>query len=91
MKSNLSDKIIHDFFQVAAVLILVYGCTTWMPTKHMEKKLNGKDTRILQVILNESGKQHPIKQKLYGHLPPISQTIQIRWTRYLGHCQRCKD
>ena len=25
-----------------------------------------------------------------GHLPPISQTIQIRWTRHAGHCWRSK-
>ena len=31
-------------------------------------------------------KQHAKKQKLYGHLPPISQTIQVRQTRHAGHC-----
>ena len=23
---------------------------------------------------------------MYGHLPPITQTIQVRWTRYAGYC-----
>ena len=28
---------------------------------------------------------------LQGHLPPIRQTIQVRQTRYVGHCWRSKD
>ena len=31
-----------------------------------------------------------IKQQLYGHLPPITKTIQIRRTRHTGHCWRSK-
>ena len=31
------------------------------------------------------------KQQLYGHLPPITKTIQIRRTRHAGHCWRSKD
>ena len=53
-KSDLTDKIKRSFFQAAAVSILLYGCTTWMLTKHMEKKLDGNYTRMLQVILNMS-------------------------------------
>ena len=42
--------------------------------------------RKLQAILNKSQKQHPTKQQLHGHLPPVSKTIQMRRTRYAGHC-----
>ncbi len=45
----------------------------------------------LQAILNKSWKQHPTKQQIYGHLPPISQTIQVRRTRHAEHCWRSKD
>ena len=31
---------------------------------------------MLCTVLNKSWKQHSTKQHLYGHLPPISQTIQ---------------
>ena len=41
--------------------------------------------------MNKSRKQHPTKNQLYGHLPPICKTIQIRWTRHVGHCWRSKD
>ena len=37
---DLSDKIKHDFFQAAVASILLYGCTTWMLTKHVKKKLD---------------------------------------------------
>ena len=71
--------------------ILLYGYTTWTLTKHMEKKLDGNYTRMLQAILNKSWRQHHTKQQLYGHMPPIMKTIQVRWTRHAGHCWRSKD
>ena len=56
-----------------------------------EKKIDGKCTIILRALLNKSWMQHPIKQQLYGHLPPISKPIQIRRTRHVGYCWRNKD
>ena len=41
--------------------------------------------------MNKSWRQHPIKNHLYGHLPPITKTIQIRRTRHAGHCWRSRD
>ena len=73
------------------VLILLYGCTTWMLTKWLEKKLDDNYTRMLQAILNKSLRQHSTKHQLCGHLPPIMKTIQVRWTRHAGHCRRSRD
>ena len=70
-----SDKLKWNFFQAAAVSVLLYGCTTWMLTKHMEKKLHCNYTRTLRAILNKSWKQHSTKHQLNGHLPLISKTI----------------
>ena len=58
-KSHLADKMKRSFFQAAIVSILLYGCITWMLTKHMEKKLDGNYTRMLWAILNKSWRQHP--------------------------------
>ena len=55
------------------------------------KNLGSNYTRILQVILNKSWRQHPTKQQLYGHLPPITKMIQVRQTRHVGHCWRSRD
>ena len=56
----------------------------------MEKKLDGNYTRMLRAILNKSWRQQPTKQQLYGHLPPITQTIKVRRTRNAGHCWRSR-
>ena len=90
-KSDLTDKMKRSFFRAAVVSILLYGCTTWTLTKWMDKKLDGNYARMLRAILNKSWKQHPTKQQLYGHVPPITKTIKIRRTRHAGHCWRSRD
>ena len=47
------------------------------------EKLDRNYTRMLRAVLNKSCKQHPTKQLLYGYLPPISCTIQIRRARHV--------
>ena len=78
-------------FQAAVTSILLYGCTTWTLTKRLEKKLDGNYTRMLRSILNKSWRQHPSRHQLYGHLPPITKTIQVRRTRNAGHCWISRD
>ena len=78
-KSDLTNKIKCSFFQSAVVSIL------------LQKKLDGNYTRMLWAILNKSWRQQPTKQQLYDHLPPITKTIKIRWTRHVGHCWRSSD
>ena len=46
---------------------------------------------MLRAILNKSWRQHPTRYQLYGHLPPIMKTIQVRQTRHAGHCWRSRD
>ena len=58
---------------------------------YMEKKLDGNYARMLRAILNKSRRQHPTRHQLYGHLPPITKTIQVRRTRRAGHCWRSRD
>ena len=90
-KSDLTNKMKRSFFQAAVASILLYGCNTWTLTKLLEKKLDGNYTRMLWAILNKSWLQHPTRHQLYGHLPPITKTIQVRWTRHAGHCWRSRD
>ena len=90
-KSDLTDKMKRSFFQAAVASILLYGCTTLTQTKQLEKKLDGNYTRMLRAILNMSWRQHPTRHQLYGHLPPITKTIQVRRTRHAGHCWRSRD
>ena len=89
--SDLTDEMKRSFFQAAVVSILLYGCTTWTLTKRLEKKFDGNYTRMLRAILNKSRRQHPTRHQLYGHLPPITKTIQVRRARHARHCWRSKD
>ena len=90
-KSDLTDKMKRSFFQAAVVSILLFGCTTWTLTKRLEKKLDGNYTRMLREILNKSWRQYPTKHQLYGHLSPITKTIQVKRTRHAGHCWWSRD
>ena len=90
-KSDMADKMKRSFFQAAVVSILLYGCTAWTLIKRLERKLDGNYTRMLRAILNKSWQQHPTRHQLYGHLPPITKTIQVRRTRHTGHYWRSKD
>ena len=90
-KSDLTDKMKRTFFHAAVVSILLYGCTTWTLTKRLEKKLDGNYTRMLRAILNKFWRQHPRRHQLYGHLPPITKTIQVKRTRHAGLCWRSRD
>ena len=91
LSPTLADKMERSFFQAAVVSILLYGCTTCTLTKRLEKKLDGNYTRMLRAILNKSWQQHPTRHQLYGHLSPITKTIQARRTRHTGHCWRSRD
>ena len=73
------------FFQAIYVSVLIYVCTIWVLTKHLEKKLDGNYLRIQRAILNKYCKLHPTKQQWYWHLPPISLTVQIRQTKHAEH------
>ena len=39
----------------------------------------------------ESWRQHPTKQQLYDHQPPITKTTKVRRTRHAGHRWRSRD
>ena len=77
---TLSYRILMVLYIKRERLSVIYGCTSWTLTKQLEKKLDGNYTRMLRAILNKSWQQHPTKHQLYGHLPPITKTIQVKWT-----------
>ena len=90
-KSKLPDDIKREFFCAIVVSVLVYGSNAWTLTKRLESKLDGTFTRMLRAVLNISWKKHPTKKRMYGHLPPISDVIRERRTRFAGHCWRSHD
>ena len=63
----------------------------WLKRNACRKKFDENYTKTLRIVLNKSWKQHTTKEQLYGQLPPISQTIQVIWARYTGHCCGSKN
>ena len=63
----------------------------WTLSKRLEKLLDGNYTRMLRAILNKSWRQHPTRHQLYGHLPRITKTIQVRRARHTGHYWNSRD
>ena len=56
----------------------------------------GKDRNLMSrysfcLVSFGSWQQHPTRHQLYGHLPPITKTIQVRRIRHAGHCWRSRD
>ena len=91
---SLNHNYINPFLSNLAYFLIFLsnnGCTTWTLTKRLERRLDGNYTRMLRAVLNKSWRQHPTRLQLYGHLPPITKTIQVRRTRHAGHCWRSKD
>ena len=69
------------------MLVLLYSWSTWTLRKFSRKSW----MRTTRTVLKKSWEQYPRKQKLYGSLPPISQTIQEKRVRYDVKCRRTKD
>ena len=55
-KSRLPDNMKRHFFRAIVESVLIYGSVSWTLTKSLEKRLNGKYTRMLRAILNRSWK-----------------------------------
>ena len=80
--TNFLNKI-HLSYWMTCVYIVVYLFYAYW--------YKGNYTRMLRAVLTKSWRQHPARHQLYGHLPPITKTIQVRRTRHAGHCWRSKD
>ena len=69
--------------------------TEWMhqidATKTHSEKARWKLQKNTTRYFDKSLKQNPTKQQLYGHLPPISQTTQVKLTKHAENCWRSKD
>ena len=58
----------------------MYGEKAW---RQLHKNTASNIEQVLEA--------QPTKQQLYGHLPCIMKSIQVRRTRHMGHCWRSKD
>ena len=77
-KSDLTDKRKRSFLQAAV----------WMHYLDANKIAGGEARQQLHknvgAILNNSWRQHPTRHQLYGHVTPITKTVQVRRIRHAG-------
>ena len=65
-------------------------CITRMATVNSVARAGEKARR--QLYKNAASNiEQVLEHQLYGHLPPITKTFQVRPTRYAGHYWRCRD
>ena len=76
-RSDLSDKIKRDIFEVVATSVLLYGCTTWTLTKRLEKKLDGNWTRMLHDVFSTSWKKIGMVRAGVQAYPVSSKALTI--------------
>ena len=89
--SNLPDNLKRNFLRAAVETVFFYGSVSWTLTTHLEKKIDGAYARMLRIALNRSWKDHPINVELYGHIPPISKSLQQQRMRFTGYCWCSKE
>ena len=79
------------FFQAVIMLILLYRCTTWTLTKHMEKKLMATTQECSEQYWARPGGSTPQSSSCTATYHQSWKIIQIRQTRHAGHWWRSKD
>ena len=58
-KSDLTDKMKRSFLQAAVVLILLYGCTTWMLTGEARRQLHKNAASNFERVLEATPHKAP--------------------------------
>ena len=90
-KSDLTDKMKRSFFQAIWMRYLDASKTTGEARRQLHKNVVSNYTRMLWAILKKSWWQQSTRHHLYGRLPPVTKTLQVRRTRHAGHWWRSKD
>ena len=90
----ISNKIKWGFFQVVAVSVLLYGCTTWTLTKHLGKELDRNCTRMLHAVEKilesapyKTATVQPLTSHLTNHPSKMSKTCWSLLKKYEQTCE----
>ena len=87
-KSDLSDKIKRDSSKLCQYYCMVAILYSYEMLGEKARRKLHKDA--VCCFFYKSWKQHSKKQQMYGHLPPVSQTIQAKQTSHVGYCCKTK-
>ena len=86
--SNLPNEYKVSLSQSLVGPVLLYGAETWTLTQTTQKRLNGTYTNLLHEVQNIHWSEHATKERLFGNLPPISDTLMRRRLQFAGRCLR---
>ena len=83
----------RKFYMMMTYLLLVSKhCKTDWKSMWLRKGTMFKNISYLMTLhVSKFSRQHPTSHQLYGHLSPITKTIQVRQTKHVGHCWRSRD
>ena len=90
-KSDLTDKMKRSFFPDSGHIDTAIRVHYMDANKTAGEEARRQLHKNAACNLGKSWRQHPTRHQLYGHLPPITKTIQVRRTRHAGHCWRSRD
>ena len=85
-KQKWEEKQLYGHFKRQTIEISYRKSWTWLRKGSLKK-----ETKSLLIVTQKSWRQQLTRHQLYGHLPPITKTIQVRRTRHAGHSWRSKD
>ena len=86
--SNLPNEYKVFLSQSLVGPVLLYGAETWTLTQTTQKRLDGTYTNLLHRVQNIPWSGHATKERLFGNLPPISDTLMRHRLQFAGHCLR---
>ena len=86
----MNQELKLNIFKTACLPILLYGCETWILTKHLTAYLNSYHTNCLRIILGIKRLDRVTNTTLYNlsHQSALTQTIQKRQLGWVGHILR---
>ena len=87
-KSSISRKLKLRFFEATVESVLLYGCEAWTLNHKREKQLDDCYIPLLRKALNVHWAQHITNEQLHGDLKPVTEKIQRRRLKLVGHCSR---
>ena len=90
-KSNLQRHLKISFFRATVESVLLYNAESWTLTQKMRNRLDGTYTRMLRAVLGVSWNDHMTNKELYGKLTKLTDQLQIRRLKFIGHCWRRKE
>ena len=79
------------FFYTVIYKVFLYNTNNFHTVVWFQAFLSNTNNLHTVGWFNFSWRQHPTKQRLYGHRPLITKTIKVRGTRHAGNCWRTKD